>query len=56
MKNEGCQVTSDKETQESREQIKEKKHPIAQKGDIPSGIANSVTSKISLWLGENTNI
>jgi hypothetical protein len=53
--NTGCQATSDIETQTNKEQIKEKQHPILQKGDIPSGVANSVTRKISLWLGENHN-
>jgi hypothetical protein len=54
-KNTGFQATCDTKTQENREKIKEKKHPIPQKGDLPSGVANSVTRKISLWLGENHN-
>jgi hypothetical protein len=54
-KNTGCQATCDMETQENREKIKEKNTQYPKKGDLPSGVANSVMRKISLWLGENHN-
>jgi hypothetical protein len=54
-KNIGCQETSKTETQENKEKIKEKNTQYPKREIIPSGFSNSITRKISLWLGENYN-
>jgi DNA-binding NarL/FixJ family response regulator len=52
----GCQVVIRQETQYKREQSKEKKTPNPKKEySIPSMVANSITRKISLWIGVNQN-
>jgi hypothetical protein len=51
-----CQAVIWQETQYKREQSKEKNTPNPKKEDfIPSMVTNSVTRKISLWLGVNHN-
>jgi hypothetical protein len=55
--NRGYQAIIRQETQYKQEKSKEKNTPNPEKEDsIPSMVANFVTRKISLWLGENHKI
>ena len=54
--NKGYQEIIRQETQYEREKSKEKNTPNPKKEDsIPNMVANSITRKISLWLGVNHN-
>jgi hypothetical protein len=54
--NRGCQAIIRQETQYNREKSKEKDTPNPKKEDyIPNMVTNSVTRKLSLWLGVNHN-